>query len=340
MAFKFNKLIAPLLDPPVKIQCIIPHQIMHFEGTNYFLEPYLEGTFVKHNDIFGNIYTNNLVAEAFSCFTYHKSGGKYIILDIQGVNYHWTDTAVCSLERKLGGITDTGFVGIQGFFKNYSHNPLIQALGLPEIREPVERPLKDNTKQHACTQTVLPPQLHPDSLALLNKALDPYGVELGPAQPAAELYGVIAHLVGCSGQISLITYKYETKLVPAGTAGAEAVAAVGDKEHAAAAATYAGSQEGDNTREKLDTVPSAGDGATLKEDNEQQGRQPPSTQTTKPETPSPTQRCTSATTPPPAETQTAETDNTSSAGGEQQAQGNSPECTAVGMSASGQTATD
>ena len=90
---------------------------------NLLIEPYI-GEFTKFNDNNGN--TNGDQIDAFTHFTFHESGGEYIICDLQGVKsstffptiYKLSDPAVCSKNQSMGS-TDTGSDGINSFFKEH-----------------------------------------------------------------------------------------------------------------------------------------------------------------------------------------------------------------------------
>jgi hypothetical protein len=70
--------------------------------------------------------------EAFSHYTYHRSGGDLLVCDIQGryrynkfkkksSRYELTDTAICSRKRQFGP-TDMGEKGMETFFHNHECN--------------------------------------------------------------------------------------------------------------------------------------------------------------------------------------------------------------------------
>jgi hypothetical protein len=72
-----------------------------------------------------------LALEAFTHFTYHRSGGSLIVCDLQGRwrkagpnrprRYELSDPAICSRSRSFGP-TDLGEKGIDSFFCNHSCN--------------------------------------------------------------------------------------------------------------------------------------------------------------------------------------------------------------------------
>lgn len=75
--------------------------------------------------------------EAFSHFTYHRSGGHLIVCDLQGryrhdsyksnrCRFELTDPAICSRTRNYGP-TDLGEKGIETFFANHECNRFCHA---------------------------------------------------------------------------------------------------------------------------------------------------------------------------------------------------------------------
>jgi hypothetical protein len=56
------------------------------------------------------------IANAFSHFTYAKSGGKILICDIQGVNDTYTDPQIHTLSGKGFGVGNLGYTGIRYVF--------------------------------------------------------------------------------------------------------------------------------------------------------------------------------------------------------------------------------
>ena len=94
-------------------------------------ERYLPGAFLKYNSNHGYVNTeapDTEVAQAFSHFTFEASGGKHMVLDLQGVytdkayrlrpHLIMTDPQVVSLERAFGP-GDLGEAGMLAFFKSH-----------------------------------------------------------------------------------------------------------------------------------------------------------------------------------------------------------------------------
>merc|ERR1719499_1552450 len=58
------------------------------------------------------------IANTFSHYTYERSKGNMMILDIQGVGTSWTDPQIVSLQQDFGK-ADLGRKGMDGFFANH-----------------------------------------------------------------------------------------------------------------------------------------------------------------------------------------------------------------------------
>ena len=106
-------------------------------GEKYLVEPLIR-YFTKFTSNNGWIASEDeegwhvLLMEAFSHYTYHRSGGYLIVCDLQGryrydrynsqrCRFELTDPAICSRSRKYGP-TDMGEKGIDTFFHNHVCN--------------------------------------------------------------------------------------------------------------------------------------------------------------------------------------------------------------------------
>lgn len=106
-------------------------------GISYLVEPeirYFE-KFTSNSGWIGDYDDWEVRAmAAFSHFTYHKSGGRLIVCDLQGryrddrrkSRFELTDPAICSIGRSYGA-TDLGQQGIESFFANYTPNEYSQS---------------------------------------------------------------------------------------------------------------------------------------------------------------------------------------------------------------------
>lgn len=94
------------------------------------IEPYLGDSYEKFNTNHGLVLQSmaqGLSMSTLSHFSYHISGGQYLLCDLQGVKnkdrYILTDPVICSLTEEFG-ITDLGEDGIRSFFANHQCTPL------------------------------------------------------------------------------------------------------------------------------------------------------------------------------------------------------------------------
>lgn len=101
-------------------------------------ERYIPGPYTKFNANDG--YVNLLTAKdpagqtaaAFSHFTFARSGGEEICVDIQGVGLDWTDPQLHSRKREYGA-GDLGVEGMKLFFRTHKCNELCDALHLRSV---------------------------------------------------------------------------------------------------------------------------------------------------------------------------------------------------------------
>lgn len=116
------------------------HIIISNSGIPYLAEPVIRD-FKRFTSNSGWIeesgdWTTELM-EAFSHYTYHSSGGRHLVCDLQGryrdnrrfrngkSRFELTDVAICSRARSFGP-TDLGEKGIESFFANHTCNSFCQ----------------------------------------------------------------------------------------------------------------------------------------------------------------------------------------------------------------------
>jgi len=97
------------------------------------LEPYFEGGYVKYNNNAGMVMMDRNTPQAFSHFTWEKSGRKVLIVDIQGVRDFYTDPQIHSADGKGFGVGNLGKAGIDKFMATHICNPICKNLGLPDV---------------------------------------------------------------------------------------------------------------------------------------------------------------------------------------------------------------
>jgi hypothetical protein len=109
-------------------------------GMKYLVEPLIRyyEKFTSNGGWIGDSHGDWQVRcmEAFSHFSYHKTGGSMIVCDLQGryrhdpqnprrCRFELTDPAICSRRRDYGP-TDLGEKGIESFFANHDCNEFCQ----------------------------------------------------------------------------------------------------------------------------------------------------------------------------------------------------------------------
>jgi hypothetical protein len=107
-----------------------------------FLEPFVEGKFKKYNnnynyvhrDTFENQTICRATPQAFSHYTYLRSNGEEIVVDLQGINDFYTDPQIHTTEGSKYGMGNLGRDGIEAFFKTHSCNNICQMIGLDKNR--------------------------------------------------------------------------------------------------------------------------------------------------------------------------------------------------------------
>jgi len=129
--------------PPKKIDFVVPY-IVEFKkrpsrnGMGKLVmgvEPYISGHYKKHSNNFGFVDSEDRnTPAAFSHFTYQESGGKLMVVDIQGVADIYTDPQIhtASGPHKYGK-ADMGPQGIQKFFSTHLCNAICQYLKLSQV---------------------------------------------------------------------------------------------------------------------------------------------------------------------------------------------------------------
>lgn len=114
------------------------------DGRSYLVEPLIRyfTKFTSNNGWIASQASEGwavLAMEAFSHYTYHRSGGQLIVCDLQGRHrynkfqksksrFELTDPAICSRRRDYGP-TDLGEKGIESFFANHKCNEFCHADG-------------------------------------------------------------------------------------------------------------------------------------------------------------------------------------------------------------------
>lgn len=119
--------------PPKKIDimqmCII--EMIDGENQFYHLEHFIEGDYIKYNSNSGFVSDDfRLTPQAFSHFTFERSGHQMIVVDIQGVGDLYTDPQIHTALGTDYGDGNLGTRGMALFFRSHECNDICHSLCL------------------------------------------------------------------------------------------------------------------------------------------------------------------------------------------------------------------
>ncbi|KAI1746212.1 hypothetical protein F4680DRAFT_13405 [Xylaria scruposa] len=143
-ALEFNGLVTPeqSLDFVVTACLQSKADAVPGGGSCWSLEPFLVGEYIKYNN--NGLYVNedspndtfNRVAQAFSHFTFERSWGHFMVVDLQGVGNLLTDPAIHTLDPDRFKLNEHNYSsdGFKCFFAMHACNSVCHQLGLVSNR--------------------------------------------------------------------------------------------------------------------------------------------------------------------------------------------------------------
>jgi len=105
--------------------------VMKIKSEYFLLEAFIPGSFEKYTNNLNYVNENVPFMTAFSHFSHHFTGGKFMVTDLQGCNNLLTDPVIHSSRLMFPAQADLGIKGMVAFFRHHECNDFCRKLGLP-----------------------------------------------------------------------------------------------------------------------------------------------------------------------------------------------------------------
>lgn len=197
---------------------LFPH-LGHVPAT---MEPYLTGEYVKHTNNYEYVNMDkfnrpkNYTPHAFSHYCYEVTGGRKMVVDLQGISGMWTDPAIHSKDND-GSSGNLGEEGMKSFFRSHVCNPICESLGLKN-RHRHRLKLEEDSKHTRVDHRVLvlaPPlsSTRPKAPIRNNPVVTPaVTVRPSPVRPSHDLVTLVSSYNQTTAQSEEVIYPGKVRI--------------------------------------------------------------------------------------------------------------------------------